>query len=153
MSDPDTKPADTVTYVDRPDAPIVYFDIAPAHGVMAGAIEIELAARTLNPLSDGSVEVRFVTTARLRCSQAGGLHLRNALEAALKMLEVPEQVATAGVEAELSGGDCQRATQCVLIPHDANLRAGSVRSQSAARAAAPRRRARRRNVFARSRRG
>jgi hypothetical protein len=95
MSDPDTKPADTVTYVDMTTAPIVYFDIAPAHGVMAGAIEIELAARTLNPLADGSVEVRFVTTARLRCSQAGGLHLRNALEAALKMLDVPEQVATA----------------------------------------------------------
>jgi hypothetical protein len=96
LSDNETKPADSVTYLDVTSAPIVYFDIAPAHGVMAGAIEIELAARTLNPLADGSVEVRFVTTARLRCSQAGGLHLRNALEAALKMLEVPEQVATAG---------------------------------------------------------
>jgi hypothetical protein len=95
MSDPDTKPADTVTYIDMTTAPIVYFDIAPAHGVMAGSIEIELATRTLNPLTDGSVEVRFVTTARLRCSQAGGLHLRNALEAALKMLDLPEQVSTA----------------------------------------------------------
>lgn len=96
MSDPETKPADTITYLDLPTAPIVYFDIAPAHGVMAGAIEIELAARTLNPLADGSVEVKFVTTARVRCSHAGGMHLRNALDAALKMLEVPEKTATAG---------------------------------------------------------
>jgi hypothetical protein len=90
LSDPETKPADTVTYLDITTAPIVYFDIAPAHGVMANSIEIELAARTLNPLADGSVEVKFVTTARLRCSHAGGLHLRNALEAALKMLDVPQ---------------------------------------------------------------
>lgn len=91
LSDPKAKPAETVTYIDLNNAPHIYFDIAPAHGVMANAVEIELAARTLNPLADGSVEVKFVTTARLRCSHAGAQHLRNALDAVLKMLEAPQQ--------------------------------------------------------------
>ena len=86
MAAADPKPAD-ITYLDLANAPHVYFDIAPAHGVMANAVEIELAARTLNPLADGTVEVKFVTTARLRCSQAGAQHLRNALDAVLKMFE------------------------------------------------------------------
>ncbi|WP_420133133.1 hypothetical protein [Rhodopseudomonas sp.] len=91
MSNPDDKTTDTINYVDRIDAPHLYFDIAPAHGVMANNVEIELAARTLNPQPDGSVEVKFITTARLRCSQAGALHLRNALDAVLKMFEASQQ--------------------------------------------------------------
>lgn len=91
MSEPEAKSSDNVIYVDISTAPHVYFDIAPAHGVMANGVEIELAARTLNPLTDGSVEVKFVTTARLRCSHAGAIHLRNALDAVLKMLEAPQQ--------------------------------------------------------------
>ncbi|MBI5131138.1 MAG: hypothetical protein HZA66_16985 [Rhodopseudomonas palustris] len=91
MSEPDDKSADSINYVDIPTAAHVYFDIAPAHGVMANGVEVELAARTLNPLPDGSVEVKFVTTARLRCSQAGALHLRNALDAVLKMFEASQQ--------------------------------------------------------------
>ncbi|WP_041798464.1 hypothetical protein [Rhodopseudomonas palustris] len=91
MSESNDKSADIINYVDIPTASHVYFDIAPAHGVMANNVEIELAARTLNPLSDGSVEVKFVTTARLRCSQAGALHLRNALDAVLKMFEASQQ--------------------------------------------------------------
>ena len=98
MSDPDDKTSDTINYVDRPDAPHVYFDIAPAHGVMANNVEIELAARTLNPLPDGSVEVKFVTAARLRCSHAGALHLRNALNDVLKMFEASQQGPTAAAK-------------------------------------------------------
>jgi hypothetical protein len=94
MSDQPTK-SDDITYVDINTAPIVYFDIAPAHGVMANMVEIELAARTLNPLTDGSVEVKFITAARLRCSQAGALHLRNALDAVLKMFEASQKDTTA----------------------------------------------------------
>jgi len=90
VSEP-TDQSDNITYVDIPTAPHLYFDIAPAHGVMADGVEIELAGRTLNPLADGSVEVKFVTTARLRCSRAGALHLRNALDAVLKMFEASQQ--------------------------------------------------------------
>ncbi|MGX7741490.1 hypothetical protein [Rhodopseudomonas parapalustris] len=89
MSEPTDK--SDVTYLDIPTAPHLYFDIAPAHGVIANGVEVELAARTLNPLPDGSVEVKFVTTARLRCSQAGAQHLRNALDAVLKMFEASQQ--------------------------------------------------------------
>lgn len=98
MSERDDKPSDTITYLDLPGAPHVYFDLAPAHGVMANNVEIELAARTLNPLPDGSVEVKFVTAARLRCSQAGALHLRNALDSVLKMFEASQQGPTAAAK-------------------------------------------------------
>lgn len=83
--------AETLVYVDINTAPIVHFDIAPAHGIMAGMVQIELASRTLNPKPDGSVDVVFVTSGRLRCSHAAAIHLRNALDAALAMLEVPPQ--------------------------------------------------------------
>jgi hypothetical protein len=83
--------ADVLTYVDVETAPFVYFDIAPAHGVMAGMIQIELASRTLNPKPDRSVDVVFVTSGRLRCSEAAAIHLRNALNASLAMLEPQQQ--------------------------------------------------------------
>ena len=35
--------------------------------------------------------MKFVTAARLRCSQAGALHLRNALDSVLKMFEASQQ--------------------------------------------------------------
>lgn len=88
MTDAEKKAAaETLTYVDINTAPFVCFDIAPAHGVMAGMVQIELASRTLNPKPDGSVEVVFVTIGRLRCSHSAALHLRNALNASLAMLE------------------------------------------------------------------
>ena len=68
-------------------APVVYFDIAPAHGIMGGIIQIELASRILNAMSDGGVDIKFITTGRLRCSPTAALNLRNALDASLKMLE------------------------------------------------------------------
>jgi hypothetical protein len=71
----------------RNDVPIVYFDIAPAYGVMSGIVQVELGARILIPHQDDSVDVRFVSCARLRCSATAAMHLRNALDASLKMLE------------------------------------------------------------------
>ncbi len=89
---------DVLTYVDVETAPFVYFDIAPAHGVMAGMIQIELASRTLNPKPDGSVDVVFVTSGRLRCSESAAIHLRNALNASLAMLDPPQQSPTAAAK-------------------------------------------------------
>ena len=88
-----TKPAEKaeLIYENVDTAPFVYFDISPAHGIMGGAIQIELAARILNAVSDGSVEIKFITTGRLRCSPTAALNLRNAIDAALKMLEQPQQ--------------------------------------------------------------
>jgi hypothetical protein len=56
---------------------------------MNGSIEIELATRILVPRTDGSTEVKFISSGRLRCTQAAAVNLRNGLDAALKMLEQP----------------------------------------------------------------
>lgn len=96
MSDQNApKTADAIVYVDNSHAPVISFDIAPAHGVLAGTVQVELASRTLNPLADGSVEIKFVTSGRLRCSPAAALHLRNSLDAALRMLEQPQPTSPA----------------------------------------------------------
>ena len=92
MTEPKTTEAPALPeFVDINTAPYLYFDMAPAHGVMAGIVQIELAARTLNPLPDGSVEVKYVTVARLRCSSVAAGHLRDAVNASLKMLEKPQE--------------------------------------------------------------
>jgi hypothetical protein len=78
-------------FVDLNTAPYLYFDMAPTYGVMAGIVQIELAARTLNPMPDGSIEVKYVAVARLRCSSVAAGHLRDAVNASLKMLEKPQE--------------------------------------------------------------
>jgi hypothetical protein len=56
---------------------------------MSGIVQVELGARVLVPHQDDSVDVKFVTVGRLRCSVTAATHLRNALDASLKMLEQP----------------------------------------------------------------
>lgn len=86
-----TKPPPGLVYEDTGAmAPVVYFDIIGAYGTMNGAIEVELATRILVPKSDGSTEIKFLSTARLRCSANAAINLRNGLDAALKMLEQPQ---------------------------------------------------------------
>jgi hypothetical protein len=85
-----TEPAENnelPVYENVDTAPFVYFDISPAHGIMGGAIQIELASRILNAVPDGNVEIKFITSGRLRCSPTAALNLRNAIDASLKMLE------------------------------------------------------------------
>jgi hypothetical protein len=84
-------PADLLIYEDSgAAAPLVYFDIVGAYGTMHGTVEVELATRILVPKPDGATEVKFVSTGRLRCSAHAAGNLRNALDAALKMLEQPQ---------------------------------------------------------------
>jgi hypothetical protein len=96
-----TEPAEKnefLVYENVDTAPFVYFDLSPTHGILGGAIQIELAARILNAVPDGGVEIKFITTGRLRCSPTAALNLRNAIDASLKMLEQPHyrlSVATA----------------------------------------------------------
>ncbi|MGQ0685624.1 hypothetical protein [Bradyrhizobium sp.] len=88
---PDIAPKTQVpAFEDRNDVPTVYFDIAPAYGVMSGIVQVELGARILVPHQDDTVDVRFVSCGRLRCSAAAAVHLRNAIDASLKMLEQPQ---------------------------------------------------------------
>jgi len=87
---PTAKPGDLVYEDSGAAAPLVYFDIVGAYGTMNGSIEIELATRILVPKSDGSTEVKFISSGRLRCTQNAATNLRNALDSALKMLEQPQ---------------------------------------------------------------
>ena len=78
-----TEPAEKnelIVYENVDTAPFVYFDLCPTHGILGGAVQIELAARILNAIPG-----------RLRCSPTAALNLRNAIDASLKMLEHPQQ--------------------------------------------------------------
>jgi hypothetical protein len=86
---PNPKPGDLIYEDTGAAAPLVYFDIVGAYGTMNGSIEIELATRILIPKPDGSTEVKFMSSGRLRCTQNAAANLRNGLDAALKMLEQP----------------------------------------------------------------
>jgi hypothetical protein len=85
-----TKPGDLVYEDTGPSAPLVYFDIVGGYGTMNGSIELELATRILIPRPDGSTEVKFISSGRLRCTANAATNLRNGLDAALKMLEQPQ---------------------------------------------------------------
>jgi hypothetical protein len=80
---------------DRSDAPIVYFDLIAANGIMNGAVQIELAGRNLIPTVNGGVRVELVTTGRLRCSPAAAQNLILALQGSLKMLDQAQEGAAA----------------------------------------------------------
>jgi hypothetical protein len=95
-----TEPAEKheLVYENVDTAPFVYFDISPTHGILSGAIQIELAGRILNTAPDGGVEIKFITTGRLRCGPAAAMNLRNAIDASLKMLEQAQQVPAAAAK-------------------------------------------------------
>jgi hypothetical protein len=91
MSDP-TDPGGTTTpppYRHSDSAPFVYFDYVPTHGVLNGAVQVELAGRILSPIfgPDNVVVVEVISVAHLRCSPTAATFLRDALNGALKMLE------------------------------------------------------------------
>jgi hypothetical protein len=94
MTEPAEK-SELIVYENVDIAPFVYFDISPTHGILSGAIQIELAGRILNTAPDGRVEIKFITTGRLRCSPTAALNLRNAIDASLRMLEQPQQAPAA----------------------------------------------------------
>lgn len=82
------------------DAPFIYFDSAPAYGVMGGAIEVELLARTLIPnLSGGPTTAEIVPVARLRCSPSAAVNLMESLRLALEMFNNMQQQPSGGGQA------------------------------------------------------
>jgi hypothetical protein len=97
LTDPiTTEPPNLPSYEDTGGAtPFVYFDIVAAHGTMNGAIQIELASRILIPTPDGGVDIKFLGSARLRCSPTAAIQLRNSLDIALKMVELPQEAPAA----------------------------------------------------------
>ena len=91
MSELTEQAASSTSQRDAATAPFVYFDLAPTYGVLGGAVQIELASRIMIQNPDGGVDVKFITTTHLRCSQAAAEHLRDAINAALKLLEQPQK--------------------------------------------------------------
>jgi hypothetical protein len=78
-------------YTDVSTAPYVYFDGVVAFGNMGPVVQIEVASRILISDTSAAVEKKFVTTGRLRCSAAAAVHLRDAINSALALLEQPQQ--------------------------------------------------------------
>ncbi len=79
-------------YQSIPDAPLIYFDLVAAQGVLNGVVQVELARRHLVPETDGvGVSIEVATCARLRCSPHAALQLRAALDSALAMLQQPQE--------------------------------------------------------------
>ena len=91
-------------FVNVATAPFVYFDSAPAFGVLGGAIEIELTARVLIPDFTGApVKAEIVPTARLRCSPMAAMALAEAVNKSLEMLKQMQEQAGAPASAAGSG--------------------------------------------------
>jgi hypothetical protein len=57
--------------------------------------QVELIARILIPMADGSASFKTVPTARLRCSPGAAQSLLSSLEGALKMVAQPQQESAA----------------------------------------------------------
>ena len=94
---PTTKPADLIYEDTGATAPLVYFDIVGAYGTMNGSIEVELATRILVPKPDGSTEVKFISSGRLRCTA----------ERRHQFAQRPRcGIEDAGAAARQHGGDC-----------------------------------------------
>ena len=103
MTDQPPANAPDLVYEDTgASAPLVYFDIVGAYGTMNGSIEVEVATRILVPKGDGSTDVKFLASGRLRCTPTAATNLRNALDAALKMLEQPQANMTAIAASKLN---------------------------------------------------
>jgi hypothetical protein len=77
-------------YIGVSTAPVIFFDFAPTHGVFGGVVQVELAARALLPLVGGGVDMKVIEVARLRCTPTAAKFLKEALAAALNMLEKPQ---------------------------------------------------------------
>jgi len=93
---PNETVATAVVFRNDASAPLIYFDTAPAFGVMGGVIEIELTARTLLPnFSGGPLSTEIIPTARLRCSPGSAAQLVEALSKALELLKQLQSTGTA----------------------------------------------------------
>lgn len=93
MSDPKST---VPPYEDLATAPVVYFDVVGANGIMNGAVQIELAQRILVPVAGSNdVTIKFATSGRLRCSPTAAKLLIDSLGAALEMLDKAQQQPTA----------------------------------------------------------
>ena len=69
-------------------APFVYFDHVATFGIQAGAVILELVARTILPEGPGTKN-EIVATCHLRCSPDAARELQRTIEKALSMMNPP----------------------------------------------------------------
>lgn len=68
-------------------APMIYFDNAPALGVLNGVVEIELVARTMMQNTDGVIAQEIICVGHLRCSLQAASNLRTAIDKAMAIAQ------------------------------------------------------------------
>ena len=78
------------------DYPFIYFDGAVAFGHQSGIVRVELAATVLEAKSDGSLGIRNVGAAHLRCSVAAARDLMQALARAVELADRPVVLPSSG---------------------------------------------------------
>jgi hypothetical protein len=61
-------------------APFIYFDSVATAGTHQGVVELELAARTIEPTLDGTTRKDLRIVAHLRCSAASAMALRSMID-------------------------------------------------------------------------
>lgn len=71
-------------------SPIITFELVPTFGHIVGLIDICLVATRAGVGAEGASTRRAEVVANLRCTKAGAIDLRNALNSALLMLEPVE---------------------------------------------------------------
>jgi hypothetical protein len=70
-------------------APFVYFDGVLTYGMIAGVVQLELAANIVLPASRGT-RTDLVITAHLRCSPGAALSLRDTINRMLEMTGIDQ---------------------------------------------------------------
>ena len=70
-------------------APFVYFDGVLTYGMIAGVVQLELAANIVLPESTGT-RTDVVITAHLRCSPGAALSLRDTINRVLEMTGIDQ---------------------------------------------------------------
>jgi hypothetical protein len=77
--------------IDDKQGQIIFFEMTPSFGHIAGIIDVCLATTRAKPGADGSVTREATIVANLRCTAIGARELRDALNGALLMLEPVEK--------------------------------------------------------------
>lgn len=65
------------------NAPFIYFENAPAYGVLSGTIRVTLTASRVMPISDQEVKIDHVVVAHLRMNAVSARLLKDTLEKVL----------------------------------------------------------------------
>jgi hypothetical protein len=71
------------------NAPFIYFETAPAFGLLNGIARISLEATRTMPLADGGTFTDRVVTGHLRMNLQAAMSLKSAVEAILLMASTP----------------------------------------------------------------